>query len=72
MMKFNNHAPAKVQRIERAGQSGQQRFSIPKSNSEIMEICKGFVPENTKKNTYGAIHVFWEWRSYRNKATAVM
>ena len=37
----------------------------------MMEICKGFVSDNTKKNTDWAIRVFCEWRPYRNKATTV-
>ena len=37
----------------------------------MVEICKGFASDNTKKNTEWAVHIFCEWRFYRNKATAV-
>ena len=63
--------PKKVPRTEPAGRTGQQHFGTLKSNTEMIEICKGFVPDNTKKNTEWAIRVFSEWRSYRNKATTV-
>ena len=64
--------PKKVPRTEPAGQSGQQCFGTLKSNTEMIEICKGFVLDKTKSNTEWAIHIFCEWRSYRNKATTVV
>ena len=34
---------------------------------EMSEICKGYVPPNTAKNTHWSLSVFIEWKSSRNR-----
>jgi hypothetical protein len=45
------------------------RFQVPTDEEDIKEISKGFVPENTKKNTMWACRAYEEWRLQRNKVT---
>ena len=42
------------------------RFHSPQKET-MEEICKGFVPANTKKATGWAIGVFNSWRAERNQ-----
>jgi len=39
------------------------RFRSPQKRETMEEICKGFVPANTKKATGWAIGVFNSWRA---------
>ena len=50
--------PRKVQKMDQAKQTGQ-RFGIPKSNAKMIEVCKGFVPDNMKKNTGWVLCLFF-------------
>ena len=43
------------------------RFRSPQKRETMQEICKGFVPANTKKATGWAIGVFNSWRAERNQ-----
>ena len=43
------------------------RFRSPQKRETMEEICKGFVPANTKKATGWAIGVFNSWRAERNQ-----
>ena len=45
----------------------KSRFSVPVSDSRMKEITKGYVPQNTKKNTAWGVNVFVEWIAARNK-----
>ena len=46
--------------------NGEERFKPPTSESEMMEIIKGFGLKNNKKSTIWASHVFEEWVLERN------
>lgn len=43
------------------------RFKVPTTDDEMAVIGKGYVPQNTQKNTAWAVRVFFEWRTERNK-----
>lgn len=43
------------------------RFKAPSSDKEFEELCKTFVPKNTKKATTWAMNVFHEWKAERNR-----
>ena len=43
------------------------RFRSPPKRETMEEICKGFVPANTKKATGWAIGVFNSWWAERNQ-----
>ena len=39
------------------------RFNWPKSEEEMREILKGFVPQNTANSKAWGVRVFQDWRS---------
>ena len=47
-----------------------RRFSEPTSPSKMKEICKGYVPENTKKANNWSRRVFDQWREQRNSGSS--
>ena len=55
-----------LKKSKRKSPKKSKRFKPPTSESEMMEITKGFVPENTKKSTTWATRVFKEWVLERN------
>ena len=63
---YEVHEPPK--KLPRRESAGEQHCGKPKFKNEMIKICKGFVPDNTKKITQWAIHVFCDWRSFRDKA----
>ena len=46
------------------------RFKTPTSDDEMATFCKGYVPQNTQKNTAWAVKVFSEWRAERNSISS--
>ena len=52
-------------KLLKLSESQKDRFSYI-SAGEMEEICKGFVPVNTEKNTKWAMKCFNEWCSARN------
>ena len=45
----------------------KRRYCAPVSPGRMGRICKGVVPNNTRKATSWAVHVFEDWRKERNK-----
>ena len=45
----------------------QSKQFVSASEEEMEWICKGFVPENTKKTMNWAVKVFDEWQVQRNE-----
>lgn len=50
-------------------QGSRTRFASPVSPGKMQQICKGFVPANTKKATTWALRAFEQWRDERNKSS---
>ena len=44
----------------------RSRFKEPTSSTDMHEISKGYVPENTAKSTAWGVKVFQDWRAERN------
>ena len=45
-------------------------FASPVSPSKINMICRGYVPQNTKKATSWAVRAFEQWRDQRNEKSS--
>ena len=60
----NQPAPAPNQLHPRS----QQRFTAPKSDTDVQAAKDNAVPKSTAKTTLWAVHVWREWRSHRMQA----
>lgn len=41
------------------------RFAMPLNEGEMAQVCEGYTPQNTKKNTDWAMRAFNDWRCQR-------
>ena len=60
-----NKPPSSKKRRLSLSLKGKGRFATPLQQEEMLSVCEGSTPENTKKNTEWAVHVFNEWRTER-------
>ena len=44
---------------------------MPLSEGEMAQVCEGYTPQNTKKNTDRAMRVFNNWRCQRGDSSGV-
>ena len=68
MEDFKEPKKKKMKRTDGREVTPTKRFVVA-SEKEMEQICKGFVPENTKKCTNWAVKVFEQWRVQRNATT---
>ena len=69
--KVNEAPPPKRMHIESAeGESAVGRFEDLVSTEQLQEICKGYMPKNTEKNTKWAMSIFNSWVKCRNERVA--
>ena len=59
--------PSKIRKTKSRG--SKTRFASPVLPERMEEICKGFVPANTKKATTWAVRAFEQWREERNNSS---
>ena len=68
MEDFKEPKKKKMKGIDGKEVTQSKRF-VAVSEEEMEQICKGFVPKNTKKATSWAVKVFEQWRLQRNEMT---
>lgn len=54
-----------------ASLKGKQRFTEMVSSEQLETISKGYVPQNTEKNTKWAVSTFKQWIVSRNQCSIV-